>query len=337
MTPAEIQRDAILARLRDGMVEELADLVVDHVLDSPVTDLVDPGWMAGQVVHGLQAATASPRTEAWLRDQVHGLRERVPDGRVGDHVPAEIADPLRTVLARPVVFDQALVGRLLDHEAARGLVKDLLRGSLDSFTKRLRSLSAAVPAPPPAASRGLGRLKALSQGVKTVGEGVLGGLGRELEERSGQRISEFLDASLSAAMAQVADHLTNPRHAAAYGAYRVHVLDTLLTTDNSLLNSELEKLDPDSLVATGAAAARAVAHREGLREELTGAFRAAIEEAGDQTLRGFLAETGIEEAAGTGIDAVWRKELQAQIVRQADAFIQAKGFADWLLRLLHAD
>jgi hypothetical protein len=334
MTDAETLRDEILERLRAGMVEELADLVVDHVLDRPVTELVDPDWLAGQVVHSLQAATAGPRTEEWLREQVQGLRERVPDGRVGDHAPDEIVDPLRTVLARPVVFDRALVGRLLDHEAARGLVKDLLRGSLDGFTKRLRTLSTAVPAPPPAASRGFGRLKALSAGVKTVSEGVLGGIGKELEERSGQRISEFLDASLSAAMGQVADHLTNPRHAAAYGAYRVHVLDTLLQTENSLLNSELEKLDPDSLVATGAATARAVARRDGLREELAGAFRVAVAEAGDQTVRGFLAETGIEEAAGTGTDAEWRRELQVQIARQATAFVDTPAFSSWLLRLL---
>ena len=39
----------------------------------------------------------------------------------------------------------------------------------------------------------------------------------------------------------------------------------------------------------------------------------------------------------SGIDAAWRQELQAQIVRQADAFIQTQGFSDWLLRLLQAD
>lgn len=334
MTDAETLRDQILGRLRAGMLEELADLVVDHVLDRPVIELVDPDWLAGQVVHSLQAATSGPRTASWLREQVQGLRERVPEGRVGDHVPAEIADPLRMVLARPVVFDRVLMGRLLDHEAARGLVKDLLRGSLDGFAKRLRTLSASVPSAPPAASRGFGRLKALSQGVKTVSEGVLGGIGKELEERSGQRISEFLDASLSAAMGQVADHLTNPRHAPAYGAYRVHIMDTLLETDNALLNAELEKLDPDSLVATGAATARAIARRDGLQDELSGAFRAAIEEAGDQTLRGFLAETGIEEAAGSDADAPWRKDLQVQIAHQATAFVETPGFSAWLLRLL---
>ena len=334
MTDAETQRDQILSRLRAGMVEELADLVVDHILDRPVTELVDPDWLAGQVVHSLQAATAGPRTEDWLREQVQGLRSRVPEGRIGDHVPEEIADPLREVLARPVIFDRALVGRLLDHEAARGLVKDLLRGSLDGFTARLRTLSAAVPTAPASASRGFGRLKALSQGVKTVSEGVLGGIGKELEERSAQRISEFLDASLSAAMGQVADHITSPRHAAAYGAYRVHIMDTLLQTEMGLLNQELEKLDPDSLVATGAATARAVARREGLKDELAQAFRAALAEAGDQTVRGFLAETGIEEAAGTGADAQWRQDLKEQIAAQTKAFVDTDAFSDWLLRLL---
>jgi len=334
MTDAVSQRDRVLARLRDGMVEDLADLVVDHILDRPVTELVDPDWLAGQVVHSLQAVTAGPRTESWLREQVQGLRERVPEGRIGDHLPGEVIDPMREVLARPVVFDRALVGRLLDHEAARSLVKDLLRGSLDGFTARLRTLSAAVPSAPTGAGRGFGRLKALSQGVKTVSEGVLGGIGKELEERSAQRISEFLDASLSAAMGQVADHITSPRHAATYGAYRVHVLDTLLETEMLLLDQELGKLDPDSLVATGAATARVVARRDGLQGELAEAFRAAIAEAGDQTVRGFLAETGIEEAAGTDADAAWRRDLKAQITQQTTAFVDTPAFSDWLLRLL---
>lgn len=326
-------RDRVLARLRAGMIEELAGLVVDHVLDRPVTELVEPEWLAGQVVFALKASTEGDRTEAWFREQVQAARKRVPTGKVGEHVPQEVVDPLREVLARPVVLDRALVGRLLDHEAVRGLVKDLLRGSLQAFAAKLRTLSAAVPKSA-AASRGIGRLRALSQGVKAVGDNVLGGISKELEERSTQRINEFLDASLSAAMAQVADHICDPAHANNYGAYRAHLLDTMLDTDAATLDEEFDKLDPDSLVATGAATARVIARREGLEAELTKAIRAALDESGGRTLRDFLAETGLEEAAGSDADAEWRQALHDQIARQATAFVETEAFADWLDRLL---
>ena len=93
MTDAETQRDQILSRLRAGMVEELADLVVDHILDRPVTELVDPDWLAGQVVHSLQAATAGPRTEDWLREQVQGLRSRCP--KAGSATMCQRKSPIR--------------------------------------------------------------------------------------------------------------------------------------------------------------------------------------------------------------------------------------------------
>jgi hypothetical protein len=324
-------RDRILGRLREGMIDELADLVVDHLLDRPVTELLDPDWLAGQMVTSLQAATDGPRTEAWLRERVQDARDRIPEGRAGDKVPTEIVDPLREVLGRPVVLDRVLMGRLLDHAAARNLVKDLLQGSLHGFAERLRNLP--IPAPP-VPSRGFGRLKALSEGVRHVGEGVLGGIGRELEERSAQRINEFLDDALTATMGQVADHLCDPKHAATYGAYRAHLLDTVLQTENSVLVGEIDKMDPDSLVATGAATARAVAHRAGLREELAGAIRAGLNEAGDRSLRAFLAETGLEEAAGSDADAAWRKELHEQIARQARVFVDTPEFSAWLGKLL---
>ncbi len=329
-------RDRILARLRAGMIEELAGLVVDHVLDRPVTELIEPEWLAGQIVFALRAGTEGDRTEAWFRDQVQAARARVPSGKVGAHIPGEIVDPLREVLARPVVLDRELVGRLLDHAAVRGLVKDLLQGSLQGFAAKLRSLSAAVPTPT-AASRGMGRLRALSQGVKAVGDGVLGGISKEIEERSHHRISEFIDHSLAAAMEGVADHICDPSHAASYGAYRAHVLDTVLDTDAATLNDELDKLDPDSLVATGAATARAIARRDGLEEELTRGIRAALDESGGRALRDFLAESGLEEAAGSGADAEWRQALHDQIARQATVFVDSPAFVGWLDRLLADD
>ena len=55
----------------------------------------------------------------------------------------------------------------------------------------------------------------------------------------------------------MADHLCDPRFSREYGAWRVYVLDVLLSTDQRVLAGEVEKLDPEALVSTGVAVASA--------------------------------------------------------------------------------
>ncbi len=326
-------------RLAGGALDRLVSDVVQHVLERPVAELLDPAWLAQQVLTGLRAGTRDDRTERWVREQLRGLQAAVPKGKLGGHVPAEVLAPLRVVLSRTLLFDRALVGRLLDHDAARHLVTDLLSGALHSFAEKLRPVANMASAASSLgqsmagarAGRGLDRLKLLSQGVKGLSEGVLGGISAEIEHRAEGKVKDFVDGALSAAMDQVADHLCAPENAARYAAYRLHVLDTVLDTDNRVLVGELDKLDPDNLVATVAGALRSLAERPGFEAELERALRAGVEGTGGRSLGDLLRETGLERGEG---DEVWRARLTDQLSAEARIFVASDPFGAWLTDLL---
>ena len=325
--------DVVHARLQGAALDALVVLVVDHLMDQPVASLVQPDQAAAQVVRALDGATRGDEAEAWLRERITDLRGQVPDGKLGDRVPDEVAAPLRDVLARPFQPDRELVGRLMDHAAMRGLIKDVMRSSLTGFVDKVKTLQQAVPQS--VKQRGgssLGRLKALSQGVRAVSEGVVSQVGREFEQRMSSKVGEFVDEALAQSMAQVADHVCDPRNAAKWGAYRAYLLDTTLDLDNRQLVAEVDKLDPDHLVAVGAAMGRALARREGFQDEVAAAIRAALEAAGERSLRDFLAETGLDAD-----EADWRAELEAQIAAQARVVVATPAFRAWLDALLADD
>lgn len=329
----------VRARLAGGALDQLMGDVVQHVLERPVAELLDPAWLAQQVLTALRAGTSDDRTERWVRAQLRGLQAAVPKGKLGAQVPTEVLVPLRAVLSRKLTFDRALVGRLLDHEAARHLVTDLLSGALHSFAEKLRPVANMASAASSLgqsmagarAGRGLDRLKLLGQGVKGLSEGVLGGISAEIEHRAEGKVKDFVEGALSAAMDQVADHLCAPENAGRYAHYRLHVLDTLLDTDNRVLVGELDKLDPDHLVAAVAGALRSLAERPGFEAELERALRAAIEGTGGRSLGDLLRETGIERGED---DAVWRARLTEQLSAEARIFIAGEAFSAWLTALL---
>jgi hypothetical protein len=302
--------EQLLRRLENGGLESLATLTIDHLLSRPVAELVDPAWVARQVVLALEAVSAGPETEQWLGKRIADLRETVPAGTIGDRMPEEIRRPLRDVVGRPYLPDRMLVGRLLDHAAMQRLLRDVLVGALRAFVARLK---APVPRP-------LSKLRAM--GGKALQEGLLGGLSQEIERQAEARIRDFVDGAVQSFVEQVADHVTAPEHAQAYAAFRVHLVDTLLDTELAVFAAEIEKLQPEALVATGAATARALARREGFEGEIAGALRAAIDASSGRSLGELLAEAGVRED--------WRRETEEQLATQAKNLVETEAFRRWL-------
>ena len=316
--------DTILAALHAGALASLVTLAVDHALDLPLRDVLDPDRAARQVTAALRQAAARPATEAWVRDRVTALRGAVPTGTLGDRVPAEVSGPLLDVVARPLVPDRALIGRLVNHAAVEELLRDTVLRALRSFAERLRS-----PISSGDLRAGLGRLR----GMRGVGEGLLGGLSHEIERQAEGRIQQVVDDAIQTVMTAFADHLCAPEHAARYGEYRAYLVQTVLSTDLSTLAAEADKLDPDHLVATGAAVARAVAARDGLEAEVRAVLASIVDLSGERRLRDLLAATGPD---GTPVldEATWRDPLEAQLAERAQAFVDTPGFRAWLTALL---
>ena len=329
MSEVPLTAERIRSRLQAGALDDLIGLAIDHLLDRPIEDLIDPAFIAEQVRLTLEAATADEATRRWMQEQLRVMQSKVPEGTPRDHLPNELVEPLQQVVARPIVFDRALVGRLLDHDAARHLVTGILNHGLRGFADKLKPVAGMVSGAAQK-SRGFGRLRRLSSNVQNLGDNLLGGMSRELEHRAEQKIRTFIDEALQAAMDQVADHLCDPANAARFGGYRAHLLSVILDTDNAILAGEVDKLDPDNLVEMAVATARSVARRDGLHEELTEVVRQAMAHSGGATLRSWLQDAGLEELS----EDEWRASLQSRLSAEAHVFISTPTFTEWLDDLL---
>ncbi len=329
MSDTPLTADRIRSRLEAGALDDLVGIAIDHVLDRPIEELVDPGFVADQVRLTLEAATADDSTRRWMQQQLRTLQGKVPAGTPRDHLPPEVIEPLQQVVARPMVFDRALVGQLLDHDAARHLVTDILTNGLRGFADKLKPVAGMVSGAAQK-SRGFGRLRRLSSNVQHLGDNLLGGMSRELEHRAEQKIRSFVDEALHAAMDQVADHVCDPANAGRYGGYRSHLLGVVLDTDNATLAGEVDKLDPDHLVEVAVATARTVSRREGLREEIMDVVHQALQDSGGSTLRSWLQDAGLGELS----EDEWRASMQQRLAAEARVFIATPLFDEWLGDLL---
>ncbi len=307
--------DHVLKRLEGESLDTLVSLAIDHLLAQPIAQLVDAPLLAQQTVLSLHNAAHSETTEEWIREQIVNQRNRLPDGTLRDHVPAEVIQPIKSAISRPVTLNRAIVGRLVEHGAIEDLLRELLVNALQGFAKRIRPTV-------PGAAKTTSRLRTL----KKVGEGMLGGLGAEIERQAEQKAKEFVDSILASVVAQAADNLCDPSKAETYGRFRGHILDQMLDTPMADLASEIDKLDPEALVSTAAAAIRALSERENLVAEVT-----QLIESGLSTLEKKSAGELLEEA---GIADSWRRDAEAQVSSIARGFIATPSFQSWLEELL---
>jgi len=307
--------EVIRERLQGEAMDTLIPLAIDHMLALPVHELLDAPSLARTTAATLRQAAHSDQTEAWLRERIVALQANVPEGAIEDYVPDAVVQPIRDIVVRPITPNRAMVGRLIEHGAVENLLRELLVNALQGFARRLRP---SVPGSDRAASR--------LRSLKRVGEGMLGGLGAEIERQAEQKAKDFVDSILSSVIAQAADDLCDPNKAESYGRFRGHLLDQLMNTPFSDLNREFNKLDPDTLVTTAAATARAMSERAGLEGEIEALITVAIKDIGDKTAGQILVEAGMADS--------WRAEVEVRAAALARSFTATDAFGTWLEQLL---
>lgn len=318
---SEVDRTAALVtRLQQGGLEDLARRWVAWSLDRPAHEVLDVERLSDLVVAALDAGAQSPRLETWLVERLRAARDAVPKGTARPHVPGELLPPLTDLLGQPLAPERALVRRLMRHAAVEELFRETLVGALHGFLARLRSAGTFAPAPfQEAASRGFGRLKGVFGDAR---EGILGGLSHEFERQAEAKIRDFVDLGIQSVLDEVAGHLSNPANAPRFAAWRVHMLDVLLDTELAALGRELDKLGPEPVIAATVGGLRALSHRPAFRDEVRAALSGARDALGDRTLRSLLDESGVGEAG-------WREPMEALLTEQLKAFVATPVFAEW--------
>ncbi len=305
----------VLKRLESGGLETLTSIAIDHLLSVPIASLVNAKTLASQVVIHWRHLAASEQAQERLVEHIDRLRAHQPEGSLRDRIPANVVTPLREAVVRPMVPNRAIVGRLLEHGAVEELLRELLVGALHDFAKRLRPSM-------PGTDRAVGKLR----GLKRVSEGMLGGLGAELERQAEQKAKDFVDTILSSVVAQAADEICNPAKAEDFGRFRSHLLDQILDTPLSEVKGELDRIDTQDLVETASQISAALAMSDSIEDQVVDIIELALESIGDLSAGQLLADAGLSDS--------WRAEAERQVTSISRAFIETEPFKAWLRDIL---
>ncbi len=311
-----------LARLqateaRDGLVELLAA----HALDTPISQLVDPGELARSVVVALRAAVADDTARDRIVELVKTTRHRLAavDDTPRAWVPPEAMEPLQQLVATPWSPSEELTYRLINHAALRTMLREVLSGSLERFTSKMRNLDQGMLGGlgGRAVKRGRGLLGAASSLVSAVKD--------EMESAFEGRLKEHLGQATDEAVRTIARWISDPAHADALGSMRVSALEALLDTPVRALAAEGDAFDPGELADVVLAAMRQVAARDDLESLITSELASAVEALGDGTLGTWLEDLGLREP--------WLAAARPLVERQVEAITRSERFEAWWLSL----
>ena len=231
-----------------------------------------------------------------------------------ERIPEEALDAPRRLLGRPWSPDSELVQALLDHDAVRGLVREVLQDALLEFGRTLRSFVPDAPRPR------RGRLAALvekAQGVASV-------LSAEVERKLEGRVRTFVEGAIGRALEHSTSYLSGTREAESLAAWRVHALDVLAGWPRERWADGLRRLDEEGLVDELADVLRDLAAWEGL----TGWLEEVLTDALAAPEGGTLAEIL------PGEREEWRTRLAAPLRERTRAVVATDAFAAWLSELL---
>lgn len=304
---------SLLENLRESRkpLEALVHAWVDDLLDRPLSSLFDSAELAETIASGIRGVAQDPNNEAWLREQIgeslDELRSVRIRGKLKNKLPKRALAAARELAAQPFVLDEELASELLDHPAVHAMVREVLQRSLLGFAKQITELF-------PGGKMFTG-LMGKARGIASAG---LGGMGAALEHRA----NEFVEDTLAPSMDLAASRIADEEFSEELADWRGHILDVLLDQKAADLLEMLDQADPGALADSLAAFLRGVAEWDKLESTIESALEAAMDRAGDSTLREVIGDTSLEKD--------WRPAVEKQIVDSTWPFLSSDAFAAWL-------
>lgn len=308
-----------LARLRDqpAFATELARVIFDAVLATPVREFIAPDRIVPAFVRGLQASVAAidpQRLAAAIARRQDAALPR--PGPLADRLPPALERVLQTAVRRPFTPGRELVRAAVDHAAMRALLRSVLHTTILDFATRLRTAMPDTGWIPGAGIRS--KIMGVAKGVASV-------VGAEVERQLEDRVRSFVDGALGRALDLIVERTTDPRFAGEMSTWRGDAVRSVLALPESVFLGERRKLDPHALATDLHAAALALAEWDRLPDEAALVLQSLVDELDSQT---------VAELLGPALALAWREPLHAELEHHLRRLFTSDGFADWLGRLL---
>lgn len=313
-------------RAEGGAARGLAGLVVEDLLARDIESIVDPADVAGRVMELLREFTALEELDETVAERVHWwvARLEVEDGTLGDWLRGDARARFLTLLGQPVELDPEHTMEMLDHEAVRDLVRRVLRETLSNFARRLRT-----PLPESKLLSGIGKATAGAarkrlEAVSSLGGGVVGAVGGEVERQMERRIGDFVDQAVGGVLRRIAEHIADPARQEQYGRMRVAVAERVMETPCEGAARAARRIDLDEVARFLAADLREAAGDQRVQAWIEDIVAHEIE--GEGTLRDYLDRRGLTEA--------WSDWTATVLEERTRALAETDAFAAWFADLL---
>lgn len=314
--------EAALAALRDDegtAIRQLATLASKELLAQPLSGVVDPDFVAAQaatMLTALDRPTARQAIRARLREAIDRHRDTATPLR--DELPMAAVEPLRELLGRPFSASETLTFKLIDQGVVHHLLAEILESALKRFMRRARRVDDRIKQ----VDERLGGFGKRARGLfGNVASELAGAVGEELESSVERRIRDFVHQGTSEMLKVAARRIADPDQAAAWGEFRVSVLDVLLDSPLEELAAEFEAQEPEDVVDEVLAALGGAARAEGFRPQVASAVRRAQEGVGDGTLGAWLDELDLRES--------WEEATVTPLAQQLGQVVRSEAFGDW--------
>jgi len=298
----------------DGLVR----LIVDELLDGPVSRWVDVEGLAAAGARGIRAAA---ETDGLPDDHpLHdAIARRLDDPRpLGEMLPPGLDEVVEPVLRVPWTPSEELVLRLLRHDAARMLVRETLANTLQRFATRARSLDEGVLG-------GLGgkafkRGRGLLGSVGSAAEGLVGAVSKEVEQAVEARIKDFLGGATDEALKGIAAWVADEQHAEPMARLRVSAWHELRATSaRGLLGTAAEDVGAwEKALLDGLGH---LAGRDDLEAHLATLLREGLAEVDGTSLRSWLPDPALADAL--------HDAGRAALVPGLRTLVRTEAFATW--------
>lgn len=319
----------MLDRLRDPTHDapaRLARLLVDDVARRPWRELVDREQVTTELRDLLDAISRRPALRDALVEQVtaaiaEGQRPPLADRTARALLPAEVDHELRHLLELPWTPSEALVYRVINHDAVRVLVREVLSQSLRNFVHKARGVDGMLGG---LGAKAVQRGRSLFGGLAGAAEGLVGAVREEVEGAVEHKISDFVGSATDEVMRAIARWIADPAHAPLLVQLRVSALDMALDTPVRDVAHEAATVDVARLVdgALGVARATLLPHAgdgQAVVIDVTDAVWQAVDKVvGDGTVEEILTRLDIADVVRPAAERAIERELRR--VFATDAF-----------------